>query len=380
MLNACKKCLNATDHPFGLDLDEAGLCAACTSEKTWEHADLHAQFFEKRSRSAYDCLVVLNGTPEDYFVVQRVLECGKYPLLYFVNNYFCNEVAWKNIHGIIEHYDLELRTYSPDIRLYRKLVGYSFRKYEDVFLPHKLMRFFKSYELAHQQNVGLIVSGEMQTWHTVGKFRPIDHVENTKWNFEQHEIGNRNSENLWDTGIDVNRDELRSSIPIQCYSRGIKWKFLSNYCKWDQWQQDRDMVASGAIAALNNGTFDFAYRAGNSVYYEVQDLLRHKKFRHYKLRDHLSREIRAGRIGRDNAALVYERFCKTRKFHIDPFFEWLGVTASGIDWLKYHLFRNYEFTDKEFTLDIDWREYFDDYLEIPAQESKEHHVLMLKGY
>ena len=381
MMNACKNCLDAVDHPFGLILDENGICRACLqAQNSSKNVDM-GNIFKGSDAQHYDCIVVLNGTPEDYFIVKQLVEYKKYPLLYFVNNYFSNEIAWKNIHHLIEKYDLELRTYSPDIRVYKKLVKHSFRKYEDILLPHKMIRFYKTFEMAAELGVDLILTGEMQTSHTVGKFRTEDKVENTKWNFEAHELLGESSEEIWDTGIDINRNELHTVIPINSYDRNIKWKYLSNYCSWDQWKQDQEMVGEeGAIACWNNGSFDFSYRAGNSVYYEIQDLLRHKKFKHYKLRDHLSREIRKQRITRKNAVNVYRLHSSERKFYVDPFFQWLGVSEAGIEWIKYNMLSDYAFSKKETKLNLDWAKYFNSYFEVEFGTGTRNHIPMYKGF
>lgn len=377
----CINCLDDSDHPFRLILEEDGVCRACRqATESSVNVNLNA-LFESPCSSNYDCIVVLNGTPEDYFIIKKLIENKKYPLLYYVNNYFCNELAWKNIHQLMEKYDLELRTYSPDLRIYKKLVGHSFRKYEDVLLPHKMIRFYKSFELATELGVNIILTGEMQTMHTVGKFQLKDMVENTKWNFETHELLGTVSEEVWDTGIDINRDELKAIIPMHSYNRNIKWKYLSNYTDWDQWKQDCEMVAEeGAFACWNNGSFDMSYRAGNSVYYEIQDLLRHKKFKHYKLRDHLSREIRKCRITKDNATKLYNEYASQKKFYVDPFFQWLGVSEAGIKWIKYNVLSDYEFVSEETRHSIVWPSFFDKYLDLKFESAEQYHIPMYKGY
>ena len=373
--------MDASDHPFGLSLMLDGTCRSCQNlkSKTQKLGNLDTLLPLQKKDGRYDCIVPVQGTAEDFFVVSKVVESGRFPLLFFVNNYFCNEIAWQNVHGLIELYDLEMRSFNPDLKIYKKLVGYSFRKFDEILFPHKLIKFFKTFELAKEVGVKSIISGEQQPEVTVGKFNKIDLVENTKWSFQEHELGGRSINSLFDTGIDIHPKDLEPLIPVKAYNREISWSYLSNYVHWDQWKQDADMVKGGAKFEMNSGSFDAFYRAGNGVYYEVQDVLRHKKFGHFKLRDHLSREIRQGRISLSNAKDLYVAHSSQRVFRVDHFFKWLGVSKSGLDWIKYNLFRDYNFSSTNFENEFEWQPFFSEFLKTDDVISKKNHVLMDKG-
>ena len=381
MLNHCSECLDNSNHPFGLHLMHNGICNGCHDAKFNKNkfGNISNVLKKLKKGQRYDCIIPIQGTPEDYFVVKKVLEMDMFPLLFFVNNYFCNEIAWQNVHGLIETFDLELRTFNPNIKTYKKLVSYSFRKFEEIFFPYKLIKFFKTFELANEIGVNLIISGEQQAQVSVGKFKISDLVENTKWSFQEHELSGISINNLIDTGIDINPKDLTSLIPIKQFNRQISWHYLSNYMHWDQWKQDVDVIKIGAKAELTSGSFDYCYRAGNSVYYELQDLLRHKKFGYYKLKDHLSREIRHGRIIKGDAQTLYEIHEIKRSFHVDDFFKWLGVNEDGIDWIKYNLFKEYNFTSQKDKVCFKWDDYFSQIFKTDAKRGKKSHLLMDKG-
>ena len=381
MLKNCLSCLDDSRQPFGIYLRESNVCQACYNRKQLKQASSHfeAVFSRDSSKNRYDCIVIVQGTPEDFYVVKTLVEIGKFPLLFFVNNYFCNEIAWQNVHRLIELYDLEMRTFNPDIKMYKKLISFSFRKYEDIFFPHKMIKFFKAFELAQEVNVTLIISGEQQPEVTVGKFNKTDLVENTKWSFQQHELGGLSFDSFFDTGFDANPSDLKSIIPSKAYSRDVRWIYLSNYVEWDQWKQDVEMLSLGAKAEKNSGSFDTCYRAGNGAFYELQDILRHKKFGHFKLRDHLSREIRQSRITRTSAENLYTDYNIVRKFYVDEFFHWLGVSNSGVDWIKYNLLGDYSFSDVKLDDKFNWNNYFHTFFETEATPSERQHILMDKG-
>jgi hypothetical protein len=54
-----------------------------------------------------------------------------------------------------------------------------------------------------------------------------------------------------------------------------------------------------------------------------------------KVTDHLVREIRHGRINKSEALTLRNHF-ESHKVNIDNFFNWLGVSQTGIEWYKMH--------------------------------------------
>ena len=89
------------------------------------------------------------------------------------------------------------------------------------------------------------------------------------------------------------------------------------------------MLKYGFTPEKMQHTFDQYERAGSSVFYNIHDLLRFEKHGYYKVRDQLSREIRHGRISKNNAERVYVEYIN-QGINIKPFFDWIGATDSGL--------------------------------------------------
>ncbi len=66
-------------------------------------------------------------------------------------------------------------------------------------------------------------------------------------------------------------------------------------------------------------TFDQFEKSGSSVFYQIHDVLRYEKHGYIKVREQLSREIRHGRISRNNAERVYVEYIN-QNINIKPFF------------------------------------------------------------
>ena len=54
-----------------------------------------------------------------------------------------------------------------------------------------------------------------------------------------------------------------------------------------------------------------------------------------KITDHCTREIRHGRLTRTEAVKIESNFINN-KINVNPFFKWLNVTQTGIDWFIKH--------------------------------------------
>ena len=85
------------------------------------------------------------------------------------------------------------------------------------------------------------------------------------------------------------------------YKSGLKGIYLNNFFLWDPLRQNSKMIKHGFKPQKNSKSFDIYERAGSSVYYNFHDYTKLINVNYTKIRDHLSREIRHGRIDRNTS-------------------------------------------------------------------------------
>lgn len=351
MLKQCNKCLYDSKHPFGISIYTEG-CSGCTThdEKyviNWENKRDELESLIKSSKkknSIYDCVVPVVGDAEDYVVLSKVLELGMAPLVVSVNDYFKNDIGWHNLHNLITYFDVDSIIYNPDIRVYKELVRTSLRKYDHILLPFLTLHTSFPVHIAYERNIPLIIWGQNQAIEQVGKFSHHDKVEMSKWNRKEHDLFGVDIDNLIGNGAQVNyRDLNYYKYPkiSSLFSRKVKGIYLSNYFKWDPLKQNSQVVQYGFKPQYNTSSFDIYERAGSSVYYQFHDLLKYKRIGYRKIRDHLTREIRHGRINKNEAYLLEQEYNKS-KVDVNTFFDWLGMSKSGKDWFIMHRLKGYE--------------------------------------
>ena len=345
MLNSCNKCLYNVDHPFGLSTYSED-CSGCLTHDEKYHINWDNKKDQlnsilkkyKNKRKTYDCVVPVVGDAEDYYTLSRVLELGLSPLVVSVNDYFKNDIGWHNLHQLITNFDVDSIIFNPDMRAYKDLVRTSLRKFNHILLPFLNLHTSFPVHIAYERNIPLIVWGQNQAVEQVGKFSHHDCVEMSEWSRKEHDLFGHDIDSLIGNGAQVNyRDLNYYKYPtIKALSkRGIRGIYLNNYFKWDPLKQNSSMTKYGFIPEKNVSSFDIYERAGSSVYYQFHDLLKSKRVGYRKVRDQLVREIRHQRITKDEAILL-ETHYNNSKVNVYKFFNWLGMTKTGIDWFVLH--------------------------------------------
>lgn len=388
---SCPKCHYPLNHPFGLTIIESE-CSGCVTHREKNSIDWNFRREElekiiqsyKNHKGKYDCVVPVIGDAEDYFTLLNVLNLGLSPLVVCVNDYFKNDIGWHNLHQLITHFDVDSFTFNPDMRVYKDLVRTSLRKNEHILLPFLQLHTSFPVHVALERKIPLIVWGQNQSVEQVGKFSHLDSAEMSRWSRREHDLFNLEVDELIGNGAQVDLRYLNyyQYPEIDKLShRGVRGIYLSNYIRWDPLAQNQEMVGHGFQPEKNKASFDIYERAGSSVYYQLHDLLKHKRVGYRKISDHVAREIRHERITSKEGAHLIEHYTNS-KVYIKPFFDWLGVTTSGYEWFKQHKLKcqlnyiteSHDEASSSFVLPEGVKKMLN-----PSEGSKEVHVLFGKG-
>ena len=338
-MNQCSQCLDDLSHPMGQIIDDSGLCTGCITHKEKESIDWNKKWLslqnkclkvlKKGNGGTYDCIIPLNADAEDYYIVELALSLNLKPLLLYVNNYFGTDLSWKNLHNLETHFDLDLVTFNPNIITYKEAIRTSLRKYNSIYWPYQALKTAYPVRLALDMDISLILWGGLQATEQVGKFSHNDEVEMSGWSRNQHDLFSVDEVDFFGTGAQISQSEqFHYTYPDLKQASKVTGIYLSNYVKWDPWKQNHNMLKYGLTLENSQYTFDQYERSGSSVFYGIHDLLRLEQYGYCKVRDHLSREIRHGRILKNNADKLYAEYL-SQNIDIQPFFDWLGVTDSG---------------------------------------------------
>ena len=341
----CPKCLYKSNHPLGLLIYD-DMCSGCFTHLEKDTTDWLVKLEElrnllltcKKSRRGYDCVVPVMGDAEDFFTVSKVLDLGLSPLIVSVNDYFKNDIGWKNIHQLITHFDVDSLMFNPDIRVYKDLVRTSLRKFNHILLPFIQLHTSFPVHIALERKIPLIIWGQNQSVEQVGKFSHDDAVQMSRWSRREHDLFGKEVGILVGNGAQVlERDLNYYHYPnTDTLSRkNVTGIYLSNYMRWDPLLQNKSTVNFGFTPEINRSSFDIYERAGSSVYYGMHDILKFKRVGYRKVTDHIVREIRHRRIDLGDAKSLNEMYGSVT-INPKPFFDWLEVSSSGYEWFLKH--------------------------------------------
>ena len=343
-MSQCSQCLDNIKHPMGQVIYKSGLCSGCLTHQEknnidwnekWAQLEESCQSILKKNKAKYDCIVPLNADAEDYYVVESVLKLNLKPLLIYVNSYYGTDLSWHNLHNLETYFDLDLITFNPNIFDYKEAVRTSLRKFNSIYWPYQAIKTAYPVRLALEMKIPLIIWGGLQATEQTGKFSHNDMVEMTGWSRTQHDLFCINETDFFGSGSQISeQNQYHYTYPPIQQAKKVTGIYLSNYMKWDPWLQNKSIIKYGFKPENSVNTFDQYERAGSSVFYQIHDILRYKKYGYIKVRDQLSREIRHGRISKSSALNVYNYYLN-KDVNITGFFKWLEVTESG-----YKLFCN----------------------------------------
>ena len=343
----CGRCLYRSGHPFGFSVKD-GLCTGCIThdEKAGLSSagkDLHLleriELIKKKfNKSPYHCVIPVIGDAEDYYVVSRVLKLGLNPLVVCVNDYFKNDIGWHNLQNLVTHFDLDSFIFNPDLNVYKELVRTSLRKHNHILWPFISLHTSFPVHVALERRIPLVIWGQNQSVEQVGKFSHYDSVEMSNWGRHEHDLFGVSVDKMIGNGAQLEKHHLNYYIYPEIkrlHQKSVKGIYLSNYYSWDPLLQNQKAIAQGFIAEQNKASFDPYERAGSSVYYGIHDLLKYKRLGYRKVRDQLVREIRHNRISKIDAIVLEESYTQSL-VDVSPFFKWLEVTKTGMEWFVQH--------------------------------------------
>jgi hypothetical protein len=128
----------------------------------------------------------------------------------------------------------------------------------------------------------------------------------------------------------------------------VKGIYLGNYVRWDPKVQHEEMAKLfGFQGARFNRTFDTYDHVDCYNYMDLHDHIKLLKHGYSKVTDHACREIRYGRLSKDNAKKIVINYQNKPLTQLEKFLEWLGVNQRALEFiLKQHTFSYKAITDR----------------------------------
>ena len=346
-LKFCRRCLYATTHPLGLTLDQEGICSGCRihEEKDkldwamrWGMLERLVDSYRRQDRNNYDCIVPVSGAQDSYYIIYLVKErLGLNPLLVTYNKYFNTSLGIRNLANLRIRFNCDILYQNVNPVSVKKITRSTLRRFGSIYWPILAGQTVFPVQTAVRYKIPLIIWGAHQGLEQVGMFSHEHAVEMTRRYRKDHDLMGYEADDLlsiFDTLREEDIWQYRYPDDQDLNAVGVRGIYLGNYTRWDPKAQHEQMMREYDYrTSVFNRTFDCYDYVDCFNYMDLHDQIKLYKHGYSKVTDHASREIRFGRLTREQGLALVRRHERAALKYCDQFCKWLGVTPRSLEFL-----------------------------------------------
>src|SRR5690606_23137876 len=280
---------------------------------------------EYRSEANYDGVIPVSGGKDSYYQTHyAVKELGLKPLLvtYHGNNYLPE--GERNLHRMREVFDCDHIVVRPSVETLVKMNRLGFRIQGDMNWHAHCGIFTVPIQVAVRYRVPLILWGEHGFMDLGGMYSMNDLVEFTAKHRLEHALRGYDWHDFTDEGLEklgradakeglTAKDLLWAQYPTddEIDEVGVRGIYLGNFVDWDGERNARIATDLYGWQAAEQD-FERTYRRISNLddMHEngIHDWLKFVKFGYGRATDHACKDIRAGRMTRDEGIAMVRRY------------------------------------------------------------------------
>lgn len=340
----CRKCTYPSLSAAPIDFDQDGVCTGCQmsdvkesiSREVWdERLGELCRVIEsgRHGRDGkYDCIIPVSGGKDSYFQVDTIKnKLGFNPLLvtYHGNNY--TPVGWRNLSRMQQVFDVEHIIVRPPLETLIKLNRLGFIVMGDMNWHAHMGITTVPVQVAAEYEISTLVWGEHGYTDLSGQFSMHDFPEMSYRDRLEH-FGRGYEWNYF-----VGREGLTSEdMKFWKYPDdqtlmdvGIRGLYLGNYLYWEANEHTDRMIAEFGFETSAQ-SFDRTYRRASNLddMHEngVHDYLKFIKFGYGRCTDHTCKDIRSGRMLRDEAIALIEKYDPVKPRDLARWLTYVGMS------------------------------------------------------
>lgn len=346
-IQSCRRCLYTTGHALGLTIDDEGICSGCRIHEEKDRLDFGDRWdklvelvkpYRTTGGTAYDCIVPVTGANDSHWILHIVKErLGLNPLLVTYNKYFNTPLGIRNLANLRIKFDCDILVQNVNPVSVKNITRTTLRMFGSMYWPCLAGQTVFPVQTAVRYKVPLIIWGAHQGLEQVGMFSHEHEVEMSRRYRKDHDLMGHEADDLL-TIFDTLREEdvwqYRYPDDAELNAVGVRGIYLGNYVRWDPKAQHDQMVAThGYKGARFARTFDTYDYVDCFNYMDLHDQFKLAKHGYSKVTDHACREIRHGRLTRDEGLALVRAYEDQPLQHLDKFLDWLGLDSTGLDFV-----------------------------------------------
>lgn len=377
----CRRCLYTTAHPLGLTIDDEGICSGCRIHEEKDSLDWRARWgrlealvapYRVTSGKTWDCIVPVTGGNDSHFIVHLVKErLGLNPLLVSYNKYFNTPLGIRNLANLRIQFNCDILLQNVNPLSVKKITRSSLREFGSIYWPCLAGQTVFPVQTAVRYKIPLIIWGAHQGLEQVGMFSHEHEVEMTRRYRKDHDLMGHEADDLLSIFDTLTEDDIwqyRYPSDAALDAVGVRGIYLGNHVRWDPKAQHELMVERHQYRGARFArTFDTYDHVDCYNFMDLHDHLKLLKHGYAKVTDHACREIRHGRLTRDQAVQLVRHHETQPLQQVDKFCAWLGTERRGLEFiLNQH--RNPQIWRQP--TPGRWERQTDDGVDVPAQRAE----------
>ncbi len=343
-ISHCSRCLYPATHPLGLTFDNERVCSGCRIHeekdqlnwsKRWRKLEELVAPYRVANNSTYDCIIPVTGGNDSYYLVHLVKEkLGMNPLLVTYNKYFNTPLGIRNLANLRIRFDCDILVQNVNMNSVKNITRTTLREFGSIYWHCLAGQTVFPVQTAVRYGVPLIIWGAHQGLEQVGMFSHEHEVEMTRRYRKDHDLMGREADDLLTIFDTLSEDDIwqyRYPNDASLQRVGVRGIYLGNYVRWDPKAQHEQMIGSHDYqSAAFPRTFDSYDHVDCYNFMGLHDLIKRYKHGYSKVTDHACREIRHGRLTREQAQALTIKHSSQETPYLDLFCNWLGISPPAL--------------------------------------------------
>jgi imidazoleglycerol phosphate synthase cyclase subunit len=345
----CAKCLYPTISAAPIEIDEDGVCTGCRQaefklripKSEWDRRReaLKDILEENRSKdgSRHDCVIAVSGGKDSWYQVHVIRrELGLNPLLVTYDGNNWTPAGWRNLLRMKEVFDCDHVIYSPSVDVLEKLNRLGFIVMGDMNWQGHMGITTVPVRVAVQNKIPLVIWGEHGYLDIGGQFSMDDYPEMSYRNRLEH-FGRGYEWNyfLGREGLTAqNLISWRYPEDSEILALGLRGIYLGNYVYWEANDHAQLMIDKYGFE-IHDEPFERTYRRISNLddMHEngIHDYLKYIKFGYGRGTDHVSKDIRAGKLTREEGVRLIRKYDHVKSSDLFRWLDYVGMTEDEFD-------------------------------------------------
>lgn len=343
----CKRCLYTSSHPLGLTIDDEGICSGCRVHEEKDTLDWNERWnkleklvtdYRSKTTEVYDCIVPVSGGQDSYFILHLVKNKLKLnPLVVTYNKYWNTPLGIRNLANLRIKFNCDILIQNVNPISVKKIVKTTLREMGSIYWHCIAGQTVFPVQTAVRYKIPLIIWGAHQGMEQSGMFSHEHEVEMTRRYRKDHDLMGMEADDLlsdFDVLTEGDIWQYRYPEDDELNDVGVRGIYLNNYVRWDPKAQHELMIQEyGYETSKFSRTFDCYDFVDCYNYMNLHDEIKFYKHGYSKVVDHACREIRHGRLSREQAVHLSRYHQNKPAKYKKMFSEWLGVEENGLQFV-----------------------------------------------